>query len=95
MARIAKLDYEERRGKLLPKDEVEMAAFDMARQVRDRMLNIPSRVSAMLAAETDAARCYQILDNEIREALTGLADSISEGDRLSGGDRESTVGFVS
>jgi hypothetical protein len=28
----------------------------------------------MLAAETDAAKCYEILDNEIREALTGLAD---------------------
>jgi hypothetical protein len=31
----------------------------------------------MSAAETGAARCYQILDNEIREALTGLAESNS------------------
>ena len=50
---------------------------------------------AMSAAETDAARCYEILETEIREALTGVADSISEGDRLSGDDRESTVGPVS
>jgi len=35
------------------------------------------RSAAMLAAETDAARCDEILDNEIRESLTGLADSIS------------------
>jgi hypothetical protein len=49
----------------------------------------------MSAAETDAARCYEILETEIREALTGVADSISEGDRLSGDDRESTVGPVS
>jgi hypothetical protein len=40
------------------------------------MLNIPDRVAAMLAAETDARR-YEILDTEIREALTGLADSCS------------------
>ena len=41
---------------------------------RDRMLNIPDRLAAMLAAETDEARCYEILENEIREALTALAD---------------------
>jgi hypothetical protein len=49
-------------------------------QFRDRLLNIPGRVAAMMAAVTDAARCYEILDAEIREALTGLADSISSGD---------------
>jgi hypothetical protein len=26
----------------------------------------------MMAAETDAARCYEILDAEIREALTRI-----------------------
>jgi hypothetical protein len=77
-ARLAKLEYEERKGMLLRKDDVEMATFNMARIVRDRMLNIPDRVAAMMAAETDAARCYEILDSEIREALNGLADSIDK-----------------
>ena len=44
-----------------------------------RMLNIPHRIPVMCGAETDAAKCFEILDTEIREALTGLADSISEG----------------
>ena len=94
-ARLAKLEYEERKGMLLRKDEVEMDTFTMCRVFRDRMLNIPDRISAMLAAETNAARCYEILDAETREALTGVADSLSEGGRRSGGDRESTVGPVS
>ena len=80
---------------LLRKDEVEMDTFTMCRVFRDRMLNIPDRISAMLAAETNAARYYEILDAETREALTGVADSLSEGGRRSGGDRESTVGPVS
>ena len=76
-ARLAKLEYKERKGMLLRKDEVEMGTFNVGRMFRDRMLNIPDRISAMLAAETDAARCYEILDGEIREALTGVSDSIS------------------
>ena len=55
------------------------------------MRGMSDRVAAMLAAETDAARCYEILDAEIREALTGVADSISEGDRLSSGDTAGPV----
>ena len=38
------------------------------------MLNIPDRISAQLAAETDAARVYEILVAEIRKALGDFAD---------------------
>jgi hypothetical protein len=74
-ARIAKIDYEERVAKLVPKDEVQVAAFNKFRQFRDHMLNIPDRVAAMVAAESDAARCYEIIAIEIRKALNEFADS--------------------
>jgi hypothetical protein len=74
-ARLAKLEYQERVGELLAKDEVEAATFDMFRQFRDRLLNICDRVAAMLAAETDAGRCHDILAAEIRVALETFADS--------------------
>jgi DNA-binding transcriptional regulator YhcF (GntR family) len=74
-ARLAKLEYEERIGKLVSKDEVQVAAFNKFRQYRDAMLNIPDRVAAMLAAETDAAKCYEILATEIRKALNEFADA--------------------
>jgi len=38
------------------------------------MPNVPDRVAAMLAAQSDAARCYEILEAEIRKALARLAE---------------------
>jgi hypothetical protein len=64
-ARLAKIDYEERVAKLVPKDEVQVAAFNKFRQFRDHMLNIPDRIAAMVAAESEAARCYEIIAIEI------------------------------
>jgi hypothetical protein len=75
MARLAKLDYEQKVGSLVPKAEVQIAAFNERRRFRDHMLNIPDRVAAMLAAETDATRCYDILQVEIRKALNEYSDS--------------------
>jgi hypothetical protein len=76
-ARLAKIEYEERVGKLVSKDEVQIAAFNKYRQYRDHMLNIPDRVAAMLAAESEPAKCYEILQTEIRKALNESADADS------------------
>ncbi len=56
------------------KDEVQVAAFNRFRQFRDNLLNIPDRLAAVLAAETDAKRVYEILASEIRKA-NEFADS--------------------
>ena len=50
-ARLAKIDYEERIKKLINADEVSVAAFNLFRMFRDRMLNIPDRVVGALVAE--------------------------------------------
>jgi pyruvate/2-oxoglutarate dehydrogenase complex dihydrolipoamide acyltransferase (E2) component len=50
MARLAKIDFEERTAKLVSSDEVQVAAFNRFRQFRDGMLNIPDRLAAVLAA---------------------------------------------
>ena len=76
-ARLAKLDYEERTGKLISKDEVQVASFNKFRQFRDNLLNIPDRLSAMLAAEVEAGPVHHILTNEIRKALNDFADVAS------------------
>ena len=74
-ARLAKIEYEERIGKLVNADEVQVAAFNKFRQYRDAMLGIPDRVAAMCAAETDAARVHEILTTEIRKVLNDFADT--------------------
>jgi len=74
-ARLAKIEYEERTGRLVPKDEVQIAAFNKFRQFRDHMLNIPDRVAAVVAAETEAGKCYEVLATEVRRALNEFADT--------------------
>ncbi|HBJ76109.1 MAG TPA: hypothetical protein DDY86_11660 [Syntrophaceae bacterium] len=49
--------------------DVKDAAFSRARQVRDALLNIPDRISSILAAETDHDRTRDILIAEIRQVL--------------------------
>ena len=76
-ARLAKLEFEEKTAKLIAADEVKVAAFNLFRRYRDHMLNIPDRLAAILAAEVDAAKCYEILTSEIRKALNEFADANS------------------
>ncbi|KVW99501.1 hypothetical protein [Thiobacillus denitrificans] len=63
----------EAEGKLAPAEKVTRAQFELARQVRDSMLAIPSRLQDALAAETDPAQCGRLLAAEIRLALETAA----------------------
>lgn len=74
-ARILKLEYEEKVAKLIPADEVKVAAFNLFRRYRDHMLNLPDRLAAILAAESESAKCYEVLAVEIRKALNEFADA--------------------
>jgi len=73
LARLAKIEFEERTAKLVSRDEVQVAAFTRGRTVRDNLLNIPDRLAATLAAETDVDRIHHLLSVEIRRALEELA----------------------
>lgn len=74
-AQLAKIEYGERVATLVPKDQVQVAAFNKFRQFRDHMLNIPDRVAAIVAAETETSKCYEVLATEVRRALNEFADS--------------------
>jgi hypothetical protein len=79
MARLAKIEFEERSDKLMSRDEVEVSAFKKYRTFRDSMLNIPDRLAAVIAAETDAAKVHALLSEEIRKMLTEFADAADRG----------------
>jgi hypothetical protein len=74
LAHMSKLDFEERSGKLIRRDEVQVAAFNRFRTFRDGMLNLPDRLAAVLAAESDSVKVHDILATEIRKALLEFAD---------------------
>ena len=75
LARLAKIDFEERTEKLVSRDEIQVAAFNRYRTFRDGMLNIPDRLAAVLAAEADPDRFTSCSSTEIRKALTEFADA--------------------
>jgi hypothetical protein len=78
LARLAKIEFEERIAKVVDRDEVQVAAFTRGRVVRDNMLNIADRVAATLAAESDVDRVHRILSDEIRMAVDVLAGPNSD-----------------
>ena len=71
-AKLARLKYEREKGTLVDAAEVKKAAFESARIVRDRLLMIPDRISAEIAAMSDARKIETLLENEIRSALKEL-----------------------
>ena len=75
LARLAKIDFEERTEKLVSADEVRVASFNRFRQFRDGMLNIPDRLAAVLAAESNPRQVHELLATEIRKALLEFADA--------------------
>ncbi|MDG7056617.1 MAG: hypothetical protein LKM43_00460 [Wolbachia endosymbiont of Penenirmus auritus] len=62
-------------GELVSIEEVKTEAFNVARVVRNNLLNIPDRVSALLASMSDTEKIHQTLTEEIRTALEELCTS--------------------
>jgi hypothetical protein len=60
-------------GQLVSLADVKKVAFARGRVIRDSMLNIPDRISSLLATETDASKIHEILTKEIREVLEELS----------------------
>ena len=71
-SRLAELEVATIEGKLVNADEVKRESFRAARQVRDSLLNLPDRLAAELAAETNQFKVHQRLVKEIRRALEDL-----------------------
>ncbi len=68
-ARLTKLEYDERIGDLVRAADVRKEAFEVGRTFRDRMLAVPGRVAALVAAEADVRKVEAKLADEIRRAL--------------------------
>ena len=73
-AKMAKLDYEEREGKLVDARKVRDDAFQTGRMVRDGLLGIPDRMADVLAAENDPAEVRRMLMDELELVLVKLSD---------------------
>lgn len=73
-AKLAELEYKIKIKEYVKASDVEKAAFEFARKLRDKLLNIPERIAAEFAAETgkEMSRVRKILLREIEIALQGV-----------------------
>ncbi|MDX5526343.1 MAG: hypothetical protein O7167_00380 [Wolbachia endosymbiont of Andrena nigroaenea] len=62
-------------GELVAVEEVKTEAFNVARVVRNNLLNIPNRVSALLASLSDTEKIHKTLTEEITNSLEELSNA--------------------
>lgn len=77
-ARLTRLEFDQRSGKLVDKAELKMRLAKLHMSVRDALRTIPDRVAPIVAAETDQAKIHAMLLKEIGQALEGLNGAISD-----------------
>lgn len=74
-AALAEMKEAEMRGNLIRTDSVRTAWAGKITAARDALLQIPSRLAPVLAAETDLDRVTELLEAELRQALTQLSET--------------------
>lgn len=83
-AESARLDLQERLGRLVEVAEVDRRTFGILRRCRDRVLAVPALLADRLAAAPDARAIRGILDDELRKIMMQLAadfdGGVDEGD---------------
>lgn len=77
-ARLTRLEFDQRSGKLVDKAELKMKLAKLHMSVRDALRTIPDRVAPIVAAETDQAKIHAMLLKEIGQALEGLNGAIGD-----------------
>lgn len=80
-ADLAEMKREEQAERLISVDAVRSALATVLASTRDSLLQIPARVSPVLAAESDPAKVYDLVELELNQALAQLSSAQS---RLAG-----------
>ena len=74
-ANLAEIREAEERGKLIQVSAVRATWAARIASTRDALLQIPSRIAPVLAAETNLATVTQLLEDELRQALAELSST--------------------
>ena len=76
-ALIAEMKEAEMRGRFLEKSEVDAAAFEIARALRDGLTNCARRIAADVAGLSKADDCEAVIDREHRALLESMTQSLA------------------
>lgn len=74
---MAQIKRKQAEGGLIESDKIEQAAFKAGLQIREGLEAIVERCSPLLAGESDAFQCKEILFREINFILEGLSIALS------------------
>ena len=72
-AKMTRMEYEQKQGKLTDAARVREDAFQAGRIVRDAILALPDRLADILAAENNPGKVHQLLRDELELALEQLS----------------------
>jgi hypothetical protein len=86
-AELLELELQEKRGILVKVEDVKRRAFELARAMRDALQALPPRVAAQVAAESDAARCHDILAAEVGKVCAEVGKVCEENASADGSTR--------
>jgi hypothetical protein len=70
----------QKRGDLVNAAAAQRAAYDCARTIKEAMLNLPDRLAAELAGESDPRKVHARLEEEVRAALEAVAEVLAHGE---------------
>ncbi|WP_314435525.1 hypothetical protein [Massilia timonae] len=77
-AAAAEIKLAEMSGQFLLKSDVDAAAFEVARALRDGLMNCARRIAADVAPLRTAEECEDVIDREHRALLESLAHTFGE-----------------
>ncbi|MFC5548184.1 hypothetical protein [Massilia aerilata] len=77
-AELAELKLAEQAGKFLLREDVDSCVFEVARSMRDGLMNCARRIAADVAPLTTAEECEDVIDREHRILLESLAHAFGE-----------------
>jgi hypothetical protein len=81
---IRRLELQKMTGEVVNAESVRRDAFRAARIMRDRLLALPERVSAIIAAIDDPHEVHRVLLGEVRQ----VCDDLSQASTYVGGESE-------
>ncbi|MBT6227740.1 MAG: hypothetical protein HOI47_13925, partial [Candidatus Scalindua sp.] len=87
---LLELDVALKKGEMVLTKDVEVAAFNAAREIRDRMLNIPDRISAIVAAESNEINVRDIINEQIENELRSITDTYKQSKNNDNGNEPNT-----
>lgn len=76
LADLAEMDVQQKRGNLIPKDDVDAALRAFATSVRARLDVLPDQLAPLLAPVSDLNEIHALLAEHVRSILAAVADDM-------------------